>query len=156
MNIQFIKKEKAISKAQYLCMRQEKCVFDIRQKLKEWRTHPDDIENIMELLIEQKFIDDARYTEFYVSDKLNMNKWGKIKIRFSLKQKCIKEDLINMEIDKINDNKYKEIIEDELKKKAKLIKAKDEFDFKNKLLRFGASRGYEPEYLYSIIEKFNN
>jgi len=38
-------------------------------------------------LVEQKFIDDARFARYFVKDKLKFNKWGRIKIGYALRQK---------------------------------------------------------------------
>lgn len=154
--MEFIEKKKAINKAEKLCMQSEKCIFDMKQKFFSWKVNPVDYDEIIESLIENKFIDETRYTEYFVKDKLNLNKWGKTKIKYALLQKHINEKIISEELEKINDSDYKILIRNELKKKINSLQTLDFNTLKNKLLQFGTSRGYELEYLFPIIEEFKN
>lgn len=154
--MEYIDKKKAVEKAERICMLQEKCIADIRQKFYDWRVNPAHHEEIIQSLIKDKFIDETRYVESFVKDKLNINKWGKTKIRFALFQKKIDENIIDHELNKISDSEYKTLIKNELRKKINTIKSLDYAVLKNKLLQFGSSRGYELEFLYPIIEEFKN
>ena len=79
----------ALSKAQALCAKQEKCEFDIRKKLYDWKLDVKEHDKVINELKKDKYIDDQRYAIFFAKDKFNFGKWGKIKIEFALKQKCI-------------------------------------------------------------------
>ncbi|MCK5170313.1 MAG: RecX family transcriptional regulator, partial [Bacteroidales bacterium] len=74
--------KEATLKAQSLCAGQEKCVFDIRKKLYDWKLPTKDHDAVIDLLINDQFIDEQRYALFYAKDKFNFNKWGKIKIEY--------------------------------------------------------------------------
>lgn len=45
------------------------------------RTSPDASERIIARLLKERFIDESRYTRFFVNDKLRFNKWGRDKNR---------------------------------------------------------------------------
>jgi len=152
----YIDKKKALEKAERICMQQEKCISDIKQKFYDWKVNPAHYEEIIQSLIREKFIDENRYVEFFVKDKLNINKWGKTKIRYTLFQKKIDEIIINNELNKISDSDYKTLIKNELIKKINTLKSLEFSILKNKLLQFGSGRGYELEILYPIIEEFKN
>ena len=79
----------ALSKAQALCAKQEKCEFDIRKKLYDWKLDVKEHDKVINELKKDKYIDDQRYAIFFAKDKFNFGKWGKIKIEFALKQKNI-------------------------------------------------------------------
>jgi len=111
--------EQALAKAQNICASQEKCKADIRKKLYDWKIQAIEIEKILNKLIKDKFIDENRYTSFYVRDKYKLNKWGRIKIEFSLKQKQIEQRIITNALEEINNEEYKEIFRTELKKKLR-------------------------------------
>jgi regulatory protein len=121
----YIDKKEALSKAQALCARGEKCKSDISKKLYDWGISSDESEEILNSLVDDKFIDESRYTGYYVNDKFKFNKWGKRKIQFHLKQKQIPESLIYNALDEINDEKYISTIEAEMTKKLKTIKAEN-------------------------------
>jgi len=143
----------ALVKAQNLCAKQEKCKADIRKKLYDWKISSDDIENIINKLVTDKFIDEQRYAEYFVRDKFRFNKWGRIKITFALKQKQIPQDIINFAMQQIDENTYRESLKNELLKKHKSIKDAETYKIKEKLLRFAQSRGYELEISLNEIEQ---
>jgi len=146
-----ITSEKALIKAQNICAKQEKCKADIRKKLYEWKTPAEEIENILDKLVDNKFIDENRYTGYFVRDKYKLNKWGRIKIVYSLKQKQIEQSIIDEAISTIDEDEYKKILHEELKKKIRSLKNEEKQKLKEKLLRFSAGRGYEMELSLSVI-----
>ena len=50
------------------------------QKLREWKVDDDRIPSIIEELTKEKFLNDLRFTQTFVSSKFRLNKWGKIKM----------------------------------------------------------------------------
>ncbi len=148
--------KEALVKAQNLCARQEKCRADIRKKLYDWNIQPDDIENIIDRLIADNFIDEIRYAEYFVRDKFRFNKWGRIKIEFTLKQKQIPSEIIRKALLEINETEYRNSLKSELIKKHKSIKDTEPYKIKEKLLRFAQSRGYELEISLNEIEKLQS
>jgi len=144
----------ALSRAQYLCARQERCEYDIRTKLRQWNVSNDDIEKVIKQLIIDSFISDERYTRMFVRDKIRFNKWGPIKIAQALRGKRIPDAFIQESLKEFGATNDDEILTDLLKKKARTIKAKSPFDLRNKLIRFGVSRGFEYGKVIGIVDKF--
>lgn len=147
---------KALIKAQNICAKQEKCKADIRKKLYEWKTPAEEIENILDKLVADKFIDENRYTGYFVRDKYKLNKWGRIKIVYSLKQKQIEQNIIDEAISAIDEAEYNKILQEELKKKLRSLKNEEKHKLKEKLLRFSAGRGYEMELSLAQISRLLN
>ncbi len=141
----------ALTKAQNLCARQEKCISDIREKLFDWKLPSTDHDTVINALLENKFIDEQRYALFYAKDKFTYNKWGKIKIEFALKQKSISSPNIKIALEKIPEIEYDKLLETELIKKIKTIKDSDEYTIKSKLVRFATSRGFESGKVFDIV-----
>ncbi|MBE9467548.1 MAG: RecX family transcriptional regulator [Bacteroidetes bacterium] len=150
----YISEEKALKKASLICSKQEKCKFDIKKKLIDWEQKSDSINRIINSLEKDKFIDEKRYSSFYVRDKFRFNKWGKIKIRFTLRQKSIPEKYIYAALNEIDNKEYIKTLEKEIQKKQKLIKYENDYELKNKLLRFAESRGFEKDLIFKTIDKF--
>jgi regulatory protein len=150
----------ALTKAQNLCATQEKCISDIRKKLFDWKLPSTEHDTVINALLEDKFIDEQRYALYYAKDKFNYNKWGKIKIEYTLKQKNISSQNIKKALEKIPESEYNKLLETELIKKIKTINESDEYTVKSKLIRFATSRGFENGKVFdivsSIIKKTNN
>jgi len=145
--------KEALSKAQYLCAQKEKCISDIRTKLYDWKLPEVDHETVINKLLDDKFINEERYALHYTKDKIVHNKWGRIKITYALKQKKIKDEYINNAFDNFSEDEYENILKNELLKKLKTIKDKDEYAIKSKLLRFAASRGFENGKVFDIVSE---
>lgn len=145
--------QSALSKAQHICSRQEKCCFDIRKKLENWQLSYDDQDKLIDSLINDRFIDENRYAGFYVRDKYRFNKWGRIKISHHLKQKKIPEYIILEAFEGIKESEYLENLDDILRSKLKSTRETDPYLLKGKLFRFAQSRGFESDLVLKNIEK---
>jgi regulatory protein len=144
---QFTTKE-AYAKAAALCSKGEKSSSDIRKKLEEWGLDKYDASAVVEELKREKFIDDERYIKAYVNDKFKFEKWGRIKIRFQLKQKGLSDDLIRVGLNEIDEEKYIKLLLQTMRDKAKTIKSGDKYEKMAKIIRFAQNRGFEPEYIH--------
>lgn len=145
-----ISPEKALSRAQAICAKQERCSNDIRLKLTQWQINPAEAEKIINKLVSDGFIDDERYARMFVHDKSKFNKWGPIKISYTLKSKRIPDNIIKSALQEVisdDDKSLKEL----LRRKLKNLKAKTPYELKVKLIRFGVSRGYEYEVVNKIV-----
>jgi regulatory protein len=141
----------ALSKVMAICSRREYCIEDIRGKLQSWGAGEKDTKRIIETLIKENFINEIRYSEAFVKDKFNYNKWGKIKIAAHLKSKSIPGDLIRSSLDSIDDELYKKTLKEIIFSHRKSVKAKNQYDLKGKLLRYGLSKGFESRLLYDLL-----
>jgi len=152
MNVKELSKEKGLARAQEICAKQEKCKADIRQKLFDWKVNPIYHDAILKSLEKERFIDEKRYVEFFVRDKFRLNKWGKTKIEYALRAKQIDPELIAESLIQIEGESYLETCQDLISKKLKTIKSDDKRVLKEKLLRFGLSRGFESSIVYKVVE----
>jgi len=141
----------ALSKAMAICAARENCMSDIRKKLESWKLPVDDIDRITAILLSEKFIDEHRYALAFVKDRFRYNKWGKIKISTALRQKNIPEELINQALESIDNESYINVIRSLIMTHRKSVRAKNQYDLKGKLLRYGLSKGFESHILYDIL-----
>jgi regulatory protein len=145
--------EEALVKTSHICARQEKCIFDIEKKLNDWGLDNISSQKVIDQLIQEKFIDEKRYVKFYVKDKFRFNRWGKIKIRYQLNAKNIYGSIIQDELNKIDENEYRETLVQLLTHKKNNIKHTDEYKIKSALIRYGSSRGFEADIIYPVIDE---
>lgn len=147
-----MQEKEALSKCMAICSKAEKCVSDIQKKLDNWDVPEQLAARIIDELISQKFIDEDRFTKFYVRDKFRFNQWGKIKISFMLKSKGIHQNQIDDGLAEIGDQEYLETLQNLIQAKLKKIKFKDEYDKKSKLIRFAQSRGFEYDAISKVVD----
>ena len=141
----------ALTKAMALCSHREYCSEDIRSKLLLWGVRDDDTEKIISILVKENFLNEIRYTTAFVKDKFNYNKWGKIKMEVHLKAKKIPGDIIKKTFDTIDNDLYIKTLNDLISAHRRFVKAKNQYDLKAKLLRYGLSKGFESNLLYDIL-----
>lgn len=146
----------ALNKAMALCSRREFCSSDIRSKLQTWGIGDIDNEKIIDLLIKENFINEDRYAKAFVKDKFNYNKWGKIKITSHLKVKNIQSDIIRTALDSIDNELYLKVLKELMANHKRFVKAKNQYDLKAKMLRYGLSKGFESHLLYDILNDIGN
>jgi regulatory protein len=155
MAIKTMDKSTALNKARHLCARMEKCKAEIRQKLYEWKAEPAFHDWIIDQLTQEGFIDENRYCSYYVRDKLKFNQWGKSKIAHELKLKQIPSGLIKDSLNEIDMDVYSELCQQILQKKLNTLIGSETAKKKEKLIRFGLSRGFEGELIFKLIEKLD-
>ena len=141
----------ALNKAAAYCTLCERCVSEVRAKLTAWDVPSGEQEKIIARLIEEKFIDEARYCRAFVNDKLRFNRWGRIKINAALRDKRLPKEYINEALESIDDEKYIEILKEIIAIKHRELKGKEDFATKQKLMRHAASRGFEPAIIMRTI-----
>ncbi len=139
-----------LSKAQNICSKKEMCIFDISKKLRTWEATEIEKEDIIQSLLDDKFIDERRYANAFTNDKFKFNKWGKIKISYHLKQKQIPNKFIQESLSQIDDSEYFMTLKSILK--LKLISLENKENKKEKLVRFAQSKGYSLDNILKAIE----
>jgi len=144
----------ALSRAMVLCSKHEYCIDDILTKLHSWGVSDPDSERIINTLVKEKFLDEKRYSEIFVREKFRFNKWGRIKITAQLKLKKVPSEIIKNALVSLDDELYVQTLKDLLKEHRKHIKAKNQYDLKGKLLRYGQSKGFESGILYDLLNDF--
>lgn len=134
-----------------LCSRAEQCSPDVRKKIIAADLNNEEADEIIEKLIEEKFIDDQRYVRFYVSEKFRINKWGKVKIRYYLRMKGLDDNLIQKGLDEMDEKKYRQVLIKTMKEKARTVKKKNKFEKMGQIIRFAQNRGFEPELIHRYL-----
>ena len=141
------------SKMAELCSRSEQCSPDIRKKIIAVGLTGEEAEKILEYLKKEKFIDDKRYASAYATEKLRINRWGRIKIRYYLHIKGLSAEIIEIGLESLNEKIYLDILLKTMKEKAKKSGGKSKFEKMGQIIRFAQSRGFEPELIHRYINE---
>lgn len=144
-------KENWLNKLRMLCSKKEMCKSEVMAKLNKSQLSENEKNSIIETLVKEKFIDEKRYVEAFIHDKLKFNGWGKQKIKYALLQKNIPETLFEeMWKTCVDDEKYLEKLIKLASSKLKTIKATDDYEKKRKLINFLLQRGVDFETIEKI------
>jgi len=143
----------AFKKVMAMCSKREYCCEDIRNKLISWGVTRSDTEKVIDNLIKENFINEKRFATAFVNDKFNYNKWGKIKIAAHLRHRNLTGDIIREALDSIDYDIYTKALKDLIASHRRSVKAKNQYDLKVKLLRYGLSKGFESSLLYEVLNE---
>lgn len=138
-------------KAERYCAYQERCSYEVRQKLKELGADENEIEKIISTLQEDDFQNDERFARLFTSGKFRIKRWGKNKIRAELRMRHIPDALIKKGLDSINNEDYLKTLKDLAKKKEREVKSKNPKDKNQKIGMFLMSKGFESELIWKAL-----
>ena len=151
MPISFTKDEKIIiEKIQSYCLYQDRCVKEVKNKLYSFKVSSQLVENIVEYLIDNDYLNEERYTKMFIQGKLRIKKWGRIKLKYELRSKGIDIKTINEHINQINEEDYLNYFNEFSTSKIKFLKGtKDQKkrSFKN----YFTYRGWENNLIYQKL-----
>lgn len=146
-----ISPDMALERLEDLCARSEQCTADLRSRLYRWGVPGQAAAHVIEQLENGRFVDDERFARAYVRDKYRFSRWGRRKIAAGLAAKRIPRHMISDALGEIDDEEYHAIMVAVLQAKARSMDDAVSYENRMKLLRFGASRGFEPGELAKII-----
>ncbi len=148
--------DEALNALMERCARAETCVFDARRLMSRWGVPAPEQEDILARLLRDRFIDEERYAGAFVRDKLNFSRWGTRKIAEALYQKHIPALLIRQAMEQAEGIAMADRLESDLRRKNSAIREENPYKRREKLLRFGTSRGYDYETVAETIERVVN
>lgn len=125
-----------------LCAQAEHCEQEMRDKMKRWELDETVQNRVIDRLTEERYIDNERYARAFVKDKIRYNKWGRRKVQQALWMKRIDTDIQQRVLDEIDEKEYLDVLRPLLKQKRKSIKAENDYELYQKLVRFALSRGF--------------
>ena len=135
-----------------LCARSEHCQWEMLEKMRRWELDDAALARVMARLVKERYVDDERYARAFVKDKVRYNKWGRRKVEQALWQKRIDDDIRERVLDEVDKEEYLNVLRPLLKQKRKSIKAENDYELKQKLVRFALGRGFTYDIIRQCID----
>lgn len=144
----------AKQKIEAYCAYQDRCHSEVENKLFSWGLDEEDRNVLIADLISNRFLDEERFAESFVSGKFNIKKWGRIKIKQYLKQKRVSDYSIKKGMTIIEPDAYYQTLEHLAeRKKASLKTSENEWQQRAKIMRYLSAKGYEQDLVYEVINQ---
>jgi len=135
--------ESITRKLEAFCAYQERCLFEIKNKLEEFDLSDGEKTYIISSLKINKFWNEERFAEAYCQGKVRIKRWGKQKIKAGLIQKHVEAAIIKSALESIDESDYSHALQSLYEKKSnELNNEKDPWNKKQKIMRYLASRGF--------------
>ena len=143
----------ALSSLQRSCVKREHCRQDIyRKALKAAERDIPTAQKMVEELVEDRFVDDARYAAAFAREKASLSGWGRVKISYTLRGKGISAGDIEAALREVDEASAGERLEKLLRSKWAVLQ-EDPYG-KFKLIKYALTRGYEyNDELTELVEK---
>lgn len=135
-----------------LCAQAEHCQQEMLDKMKRWELPEDARQRVLERLVKERYVDDERYARAFVKDKVRYNKWGRRKVQQALWMKHIDGDIQQLVLSEIDNEEYLSVLRPLLKQKRKSIKAQNDYELNQKLVRFAIGRGFTFDIIRQCLD----
>ena len=147
--------DQVLDKIAKYCTYQERCVKDVKDKLKTYDIPQEDGDKILYYLLDNRFVNDERFANCFVRGKINQSGWGLHKIRFHLMQKGIDKEIIDEALEQTDEEVYRQRLIDILKTKSKTMKAANDFEKKRKLAAYAIQKGFESTLVWEMLKELD-
>ncbi len=133
-------------------------VFEMERRLKEKGFENDMISRVIKKLKEQKYLDDEKFAEAWIRDRINLQPRGSFMINIELKEKGVSSEIIEKKLAELLPFEKELAIAEELfNKKIKIMKAGDRELPKEKVYQkivgFLRGKGFGREVVRRVMEK---
>lgn len=146
--------ERAKSRAINYISGKLKTKYEVRLKLKDKDFTEDIIDEVIDILEKEEYLNDRLYCEVFIEDKKQLNGYGKNKIKSLLIQKGISKSVFE---DFLDEFEYEEEFDNALKmgiKKLNLLSNEEDiFKKKQKLINYLAYRGFSFDVINDVLRE---
>ncbi len=144
-------KEQALQKLKHYCAYQERCHSEVKEKLYNLGVWKKDHDEIIANLIEEKYLDEERFAIAFAGGKSRIKQWGRVKIRYELKQKQVSEYSIKKALKQIDEEEYRKMLATLAKQKYASLKNEQWLIRKKKTIDHLLQKGYELPLVNEIV-----
>ncbi|KUK73406.1 MAG: Regulatory protein RecX [Clostridiales bacterium 38_11] len=142
-------KIRAVNYGMKLLTARQKTEKEMVDKLKAKNFTDDIIHYVLSYLKSYGYLDDKKYVELFLREKININRYGTMKLRNKLLQKGIPSELIEEGLGRIDEETMIENAVYLANKKINSLNGQESIDIRHKVYRHLASKGYS----YTTIAK---
>ncbi len=135
------------------CAYQERCLQEVRQKMKDLEIPFLEYPDYLSYLSENNYLCEKRFVELFTRSKLNQKNWGRNKIVYELRKRGIVGELLENAWKEVNRAVYIEKLETLLTKKEEALKDKNRAQKFQKCYAFGVSKGFESELVKQVLNR---
>ena len=146
--------EQAAQKIRQYCAYQERNHQEVKEKLFGYGLYKDQVETLMASLISENYLNEERYAIAFAGGKFKIKEWGKVKIKYALKQNKISEYCIKKALNQISEDDYLRTLEKLFHAKHKEVKKeKNIFVQKKKIQNYLMQKGFEHELIHTLLQQ---
>lgn len=147
-----VSEEKALASLASLCSKAEHCAGEMTDKMRRWGLPDDAQQRILDYLTARHFIDEDRYCQAFVEDKVRFDGWGRRKIEQALFAKHVSREAMARALDGVSDDDYLAVLRPLLHAKWPTIQARSDYERSMKLIKYAMGRGFDLRLIRQCID----
>ncbi|HMD01110.1 MAG TPA: regulatory protein RecX, partial [Ferruginibacter sp.] len=128
-------KDQALQKLRQYCAYQERCHKEAKEKLYGYGLYKNEVEECLSQLIEESYLNEERFAIQFAGGKFRVKHWGRVKIKYELKQKQVSDYCIRKALAAIDDDDYMERMKEVFDKKLATLKSEKNIFIKKRKLQ---------------------
>lgn len=150
---QQLTKEQALQKLKHYCAYQERCHSEVKEKLYALGIWKRDHDEIIAALIEENYLNEERFAIAFAGGKWRVKQWGRVKIKYALKQKQVSEYCIKKALKQIDEDEYITILDKLATERYAALKKEQYLVRKKKTIDYLTGRGFEIDLVRKALDK---
>ncbi|MBL7757359.1 MAG: RecX family transcriptional regulator [Chitinophagaceae bacterium] len=143
--------EQALQKLKHYCAYQERSHSEVRDKLFNLGVWKKDHDAIIATLIEENYLNEERFAIAFAGGKFRMKQWGRVRIKYELKQRQVSDYSIRKALRQIEEPAYLQTLQQLAASKYASLKSDQYLVRKKKTIDYLIQKGYEPELVNAAI-----
>jgi regulatory protein len=145
-----------LRKAASFCAYQERTHDEVRKRLSDWGVWGDDAEEMIAYLISENFLNEQRFAEIFAGSKFRQKQWGKVKIKYELRQRGLSAYNVAYGLSCIDNDDYLQTLEQVIDKKKQELRAEPTYTQHQKAARYAIGKGFEPSLVWEVLNALDN
>jgi regulatory protein len=109
----------------------------------------------MAALIEENYLNEERFAMSFARGKFRMKQWGRVKIKYELKQRQVSEYSIKKALKQIEEEEYTASLKKLADDKYASLKGEQYLVRKKKTIDYLMQKGYEPGLIQAVMNEQN-
>ena len=144
----------ALQNIKQFCSYQDRSHSEVKDRLFSFGLTPAEVDAIVAELIQEDYLNEERFARSFARGKFRMKQWGRVKIKYELKQRKVSEYCIRKGLTEIDDDAYEKTMKELLEQKLKTLKSeKNIFVKKRKVVDYMLQKGFERDIVISGINE---
>lgn len=158
LNRKQLTREQALQKARHYCGYQERSHLEVKEKLYSFGLYKQQVEELLSQLIEENYLNEERFAIQFAGGRFRLKQWGRVKIKYELKQKRVSEYCIKKAMKEIDEGEYLKTLQSLAQKKWASVKGEgvNHYVRLSKTTDYLLQKGYEPELIRQAIARISS
>ncbi len=148
--------KEAKQKVAVFCARRERSPKEVVDKLYSWKLSSNEVQEILDQLLNEGFVDEQRFANAFCHDKFEFNSWGRQKIRMAILPHQLPSVVIQKALNRIDESAYFSRLCELAARKWDQVNEERFLTRKKKTIAFLASKGFEQELIWKAVERLDS